>query len=84
MISCYHLYRCADSDKAQVVRVTASNLCKLSTQLTKVAHAQAEGVGGAEAEQRNAEDSEILRRDWSSQVSSACSHTIARIRIYSS
>ncbi len=78
VISLVSLHRCANSDKAQVVRVTASNLRKLSTRLTNVAHAQAKGGGGAEAEQRNAEDSEILRRDWSSQVN----NTIAMIHTH--
>ncbi len=65
---CVCVCRCGDSEKTQVVRETSSNIRTLSKRLTNVATSLAQEGGGAGAEQVTAEDSEILRRDWSSQV----------------
>ena len=57
----------------KVVRVVARKIEKLSTQLVECAETVADamedrGRGGGEPEQEVQEDTEILRRDWSSQA----------------
>ena len=54
----------------KVVRVVARNIEKLSTQLVECADTVAEAVteDNGEPHQLVQEDTEILRRDWSSQV----------------
>ena len=66
-----YTHRCTDSHKAQLVKVSASNIKTLSTRLIDTARALAEGQEGSEEDQVNQENSELLRRDWSSQVSSS-------------
>lgn len=54
-----------------MVKVTGSNIKKLSTQLIDCANALAEADDDEEEsdeDQAKQENSELLRRDWSSQV----------------
>lgn len=66
-----HSCRCANDEKVKVVHVVARNIDKLSTQLVECADAMAEAMEeeDGEADQVVQEDTELLRRDWSSQVS---------------
>lgn len=53
------------------MRVVARNIEKVSTQLVEVAETVAEAMEeeeGGQPEQEVQEDTEILRRDWSSQA----------------
>lgn len=64
------IVRCTDTEKVKVVRVAAGNIVKLSTRLIDCASAVAVDADTSDAEpsQKNAEDVELLRRDWASQV----------------
>ena len=67
------LHRCTNEEQVKVVRVVARKIEKLSTQLVECAETVADGGGGGgggggEPEQEVQEDTEILRRDWSSQA----------------
>lgn len=57
-----------------MVRETSNNLRKLSKRLTKVASSLAQEEEGGGGKQATVEDSEILRRDWSSQVHLLTAH----------
>ena len=67
--ACLH-YSCPDAEKVKVVQVVGRNINKLSIQLVESADIMAEVMEErGEPDQDVQEDTELLRRDWSSQVS---------------
>ena len=64
--------RCNDVERIQVVKVAAQNIEKLSVQLidcaNEVAKVEEEGEESSETSQHTAENKELLRRHWASQV----------------
>ena len=64
------IIRCTDTEKVAVVRVAAGNIVKLSARLIDSASVVAKDFETSDPEpsQKNAEDVELLRRDWASQV----------------
>ena len=65
------IFSCTDEEKVQVVRVAADNIKKLCTQLIDCANhiVQETAQGTGEGNPLSQENSELLRRNWSSQVS---------------
>lgn len=74
------LCRCEDKEKVKVVQVVARRIDKLSTRLVECADHVAEAMTreDGQPDQTVQEDTEILRRDWSSQASAAAALAICK------
>ncbi len=71
---CVYTCRCKNEEKVKVVRVVAKEIAKLSARLVDCASQMAvtfqEDEDGEQPPLEVREEAELLRREWSSQVSS--------------